>query len=226
MDKICGIYCIENLINHKKYVGLSKDCFKRWADHRTKSINSKKRDDLNKPLYMAMKKYGINNFSFQILEECKQDELKQKEIYWIQKLDSYNNGYNATLGGDLPEGHVLHGEQHGMHKLTQKDVEYCRKCYSEGKRCKDVWEEKYKYVITFPGFQRMWHGKTWKNIMPEVFLKNPHPKQKIDLESIKKIKTMYSEGKTCAEIYHFFEEKISRTSINDICNGRRYKEIN
>lgn len=62
--------------------------------------------------------------------------------------------------------------------------------------------------------------------MPEVFLKNPHPKQKIDLESIKKIKTMYSEGKTCAEIYHFFEEKISRTSINDICNGRRYKEIN
>lgn len=37
---------------------------------------------------------------------------------------------------------------------------------------------------------------------------------------------MYSEGKTCAEIYHFFEEKISRTSINDICNGRRYKEIN
>ena len=64
MDKIIGIYCIENLINHKKYVGLSKDCLRRWHEHRTKSEHSTKKDDLKKPLYMAMKKYGKNNFSF------------------------------------------------------------------------------------------------------------------------------------------------------------------
>lgn len=226
MDKIMGIYCIENLINHKKYVGLSKDCVKRWYDHRTKSEHSTKEDDLRKPLYMAMRKYGKNNFSFFILEECEEKELKEKEIYWIDKLNTYHNGYNATLGGDLAEGHILKGEEHGMHKLTLKDVEFCRKSYSEGKRSSDIWNQYYKNVITFSGFQRMWHGKTWKDVMPEVFLKTPHPKRKIDIDTIKKIKHMYVNGMSCAEIFHFFEEKISRTSINDICNGKRYREIN
>lgn len=226
MDKIIGIYCIENLINHKKYVGLSKDCLRRWHEHRTKSEHSTKKDDLKKPLYMAMKKYGKNNFSFYILEECNESELKEKEIYWINKLNTYYDGYNATFGGDLPEGRILKGEEHGRHKLTLKDVEFCRKCYSEGKRCSDIWEQKYKDIITFAGFQKMWHGQTWKEVMPEVFLKNPHPRRKIDVDTIKKIKCMYSNGKSCSEIFHFFEEKISRTSINDICNNKRYKEIN
>lgn len=62
--KKCGIYCIENLINHKKYVGLSKDIFRRWSDHRNKSINSVREDDLNKPLYMAIKKIWIRKFFF------------------------------------------------------------------------------------------------------------------------------------------------------------------
>ena len=91
---------------------------------------------------------------------------------------------------------------------------------------KNLLKQKYKDIITFAGFQKMWHGQTWKEVMPEVFLKNPHPRRKIDVDTIKKIKCMYSNGKSCSEIFHFFEEKISRTSINDICNNKRYKEIN
>lgn len=62
MEKICGIYCIENIINHKKYVGLSKDINRRWSDHKNKALNSLNSDDLNKPLYRAIKKYGLENF--------------------------------------------------------------------------------------------------------------------------------------------------------------------
>lgn len=48
-----------------------------------------------------MNKYGIENFSISILEECSAEESANKEIYWIGKLDTYgSNGYNATLGGD------------------------------------------------------------------------------------------------------------------------------
>lgn len=110
MDKICGIYCIKNLINGKEYVGLSKNCLKRWSDHYSKSINSQKSDDLKKPLYMAMRKYGRDNFSFRILEQCEEKELKEKEIYWINKLNTYKNGYNATPGGDMPPEQALKGE--------------------------------------------------------------------------------------------------------------------
>lgn len=83
IEPICGIYCIENLINHKKYVGLSKNCIKRWWDHRSKAFHSTKEDEIKKPLYMAIRKYGLENFSFSILEECKLEELKEREIYWI-----------------------------------------------------------------------------------------------------------------------------------------------
>jgi hypothetical protein len=43
-----------------------------------------------------MRKYGRENFSFQILEECSEDKLAEREIYWINKLNTYKNGYNET----------------------------------------------------------------------------------------------------------------------------------
>lgn len=52
----------------------------------------------NRPLYRAMRKYGIEHFSIRLLEETTEPELR--EIYWINQKNSYTNGYNATLGGD------------------------------------------------------------------------------------------------------------------------------
>ena len=47
-----------------------------------------------------MLKYGIDNFSFEIIEKCSQKELNEKEIYWISFFDSYRKGYNETTGGE------------------------------------------------------------------------------------------------------------------------------
>lgn len=223
MDKISGIYVITNNINGKQYVGLSKDCWRRWADHYSKSYNSTRIDDLNKALYLAMRKYGRENFSFRIIEQCPPEELAEKEKYWIKQLDTYHNGYNETLGGETSGDKNVHiGEEHGMAKLTEKDVKQCRYWYQEGKHSKEIWELYYKDIITYSGFQRMWHGKTWKHVMPEVFNHNPHPKKKFSDEQIQQIKDMYNnQHKTCAEIFHYFNETISRTTINDICNNRR-----
>lgn len=97
------IYVITNKINGKQYVGKTNSTVQeRWKEHCT---DSKKFRCNKRPLYDAMNKYGIENFSIQILEKCSWEEASLKEIYWIGKLDTYQNGYNATLGGD---GKVLY----------------------------------------------------------------------------------------------------------------------
>lgn len=92
-----GIYKIENKINHHIYIGQSTNIEKRWTNHKWNATAGK--DDYT--LYRAIRKYGINNFSFSIIEICKEEELDEKEIYWINYYDSYNNGYNETPGGQL-----------------------------------------------------------------------------------------------------------------------------
>ena len=53
-----------------------------------------------RPLYWAIAKYGKDNFTIEQIEEVENDFLGEREMYWIHYYDSYNNGYNATLGGD------------------------------------------------------------------------------------------------------------------------------
>lgn len=180
----CGIYKITNKINGHSYIGLSKNIEKRFSDHITKAFYSQKQEDIDKVLYKAIRKYGESNFSFDIIELCPEDKLKEREIYWINFYNTYENRehYNETPGGDLVgDKNIKIGEEHGMALLTEKDVIYCRKCYAEGKRSKDIYENKYKNNgITYYGFLRMWHGDTWKHIMPEVFNTNPHPGKYIE----------------------------------------------
>lgn len=226
MKQTIGIYCITNNINQKKYIGLSINCEKRWFDHRSKSLNSTATDDLQKPIYRAIRKYGLENFSFCVLEECEKEKLKEREVYWISYYDSYNTGYNATLGGDIPSKNTVHlGEDHGMAILNEAEVVECRLAYQNGKASKVIWLEKFSEKISYPSFQKMWHGGTWKHIMPEVFQNNPRPRRKFDDDTIKNIKKLFSEGRTCAEVFHIYERKISRTTINDIYNGRRYQDV-
>lgn len=94
------IYVITNLINSKQYVGKTVYSIeKRWKEH----CLDYQRTEINqhRPLYNAMQKYGIDNFHIDILEEnIPEEQLNDKEKFWISKLDTYYNGYNATLGGD------------------------------------------------------------------------------------------------------------------------------
>ena len=100
IENIGYIYKITNLINNKCYIGQTiKSIEERWRDHKCKAFNSSSKC-YNYPLYRAFRKYGINNFSFEIIEKCKISELNKKEIYWIQYYNSYKKGYNQTLGGD------------------------------------------------------------------------------------------------------------------------------
>jgi group I intron endonuclease len=95
-----GIYKIKNLVNEKVYIGQSVDIEKRWSTHKAE-LNNNHHHNIH--LQNAWNKYGANNFEFSIVEECNIDQLNQCEIYWISNFNSFENGYNLTVGGGNTE---------------------------------------------------------------------------------------------------------------------------
>jgi len=92
-----GIYKIENTKNHKVYIGQALDINMRWKQHKEALKSS------TKSWYPIAREESdsINDFNFQILQECSKNELDELEEYWIKIYDSYNNGYNHTQDGNV-----------------------------------------------------------------------------------------------------------------------------
>lgn len=94
------IYTITNLINNKVYVGQTKNISKRWSDHRAAFKNNKP----TQRIHYAMIKYGIVNFSFEIVASClDQAAANEAEEKIINQFESYSSGrgYNLSLGGSV-----------------------------------------------------------------------------------------------------------------------------
>lgn len=90
-NKFAGIYCIENIINHKRYIGSSLNIYQRLHVHKVKLSKNKHE---NGYLQNAVNKYGIDNFESYMIELVENIELlTAKEQYWIDKL---NSEYNLT----------------------------------------------------------------------------------------------------------------------------------
>lgn len=172
------IYMYNNKTNGHKYIGLTTNLSKRNSDHIGAAYNSNNKD-FDSAFHRALRKYGPSNFDLIVLEDNIEDleELKKREEFWIQYYNTYENRehYNETPGGDKPGYNTVHlGEDHGMALLTNEKVKFCREQYAAGKRSREIWNEFFQDRITYSGFLRMWHGKNWKHIMPEVFEHNPH----------------------------------------------------
>ncbi len=118
--KYIFIYSITNKVNGKKYIGY----------HATNNMEDGYMGSgiaINK----AYKKYGKEKFKKNILEHCNINNWREREIYWIKKLDTYSNGYNLTLGGEGMLGY----------KMTKETIEKIRQ-HHIGRICSNKTKEK------------------------------------------------------------------------------------
>lgn len=114
------IYKITNKINGKSYIGQTvQDVKERFYQHCAMSCSQAV---LDMAIHKAIFKYGKSNFILEVIEEIDSINLNDREKYWIEYYDTYNNGYNSTLGG-----------QNGFKPFKNLNIESIIEYYSKGK---------------------------------------------------------------------------------------------
>ena len=87
-----GIYKITNIESQKCYVGQAADIASRWKQHIKRGIGAEA--PTRNKLYPAMLKHGVENFTFEIVEECSRDKLNEREDYWQDYFGAKEFGYS------------------------------------------------------------------------------------------------------------------------------------
>ena len=111
-----GIYKITNEINGDCYIGSSKDIERRWKQHLYLSQKQGKRSEYH--LYRAFRKFGIENFSFAVLELCQEEQL-------IELEQKYYSIYNPTYNNIQPKENPACNEE-----IKKKIKQECKKAFA------------------------------------------------------------------------------------------------
>ena len=228
-----GIYKIENLITGKIYIGQSVEVEERIKEHKRIPFREN-RPTYNYPLYKDMRELGIENFSFQVLLECKKEELNKFEKEKILQYNSYKDGYNQTPGGDS----TASGNNSNHHILTEEDVFNIRIRF-KNKEPRWVVYKDYEDKISIDTFVHVWLGKTWQWCFPEVFtpenlkwhennLGEPslvNKQIKMTAQEVKDIRQRKQSGFKRSQVYQDYKEKISLGAFNAIWYNQSWKGV-
>lgn len=102
---LSGIYQIMNLVNNKIYIGSTNNLINRKDNHFSELKRNAHR---NEHLQRAVNKYGIDNFEFKIVEKCVINELNEREGFWCNQLNTYNDEYGYNIAIVNPNGlHIM-----------------------------------------------------------------------------------------------------------------------
>lgn len=156
------IYKITNLKNNKLYIGLTTVSIEqRWKGHVTQANIGNQ-----KPLYRAIRKYGVENFTIESIYDAESfEELGDAERWYIQQYNTrVPNGYNLSAGG---EHNQLDGNPRA--RLSIQEVYDIREIYSTLSMCCSECYEQYKDKISYSAFEKIWEGRTWTSIHMDVY---------------------------------------------------------
>lgn len=111
VGSICGVYCLRNTINGKRYIGSTVNMRERWLDH-IAELNSGKH--CNPYLMAAWRKCGSGSFTFEILEKCDKTHLASTELWWIEHFSDilgWDNLYNLSKDPSAPMRGLKHTQE-------------------------------------------------------------------------------------------------------------------
>ena len=222
------IYCYTNKINGKKYVGQTINPEQRYNAHKSNYQNPN-HTEYNSLIHKAFRKYGFNNFTYEVLVKGIDDinVLNELEIYYIKKFNCQTpNGYNVEAGGkNCAKPKTLEHRKKeiwGQAKLTEEEVIELRKAYRDKKSPTEIYNKKYKNRLHYNSFLNIWVGKRYGLIMPEVFQNGRHTK--LTAEIVKQIRKDREQTNLS---YDKLEEKygVSKGTISDIIKRRTWKDV-
>ena len=127
--KISAVYRITNTITGDFYIGSSKNVKQRWACHKCQSTWN---EHPNNPLYLDMKKYGVDKFELEILEEVEPVELKEMEQQFIEILKPTYNDKNA-YGWDIERRKEYNKKYQKSDKGKKSQKKYQKKYHKSNK---------------------------------------------------------------------------------------------
>ena len=141
--RICAVYKITNTITGDFYIGSSKDVKQRLAVHK---CQSKWNENPNNPMYLDMQKYGLDKFSFEILEVVETKKLKETEQKFIETLKPTYNRCNAK-GLDIERRKETHKKASRKYEKSDKGKEHRKEYqreYQKSDKFKEYQKEYYK----------------------------------------------------------------------------------
>jgi group I intron endonuclease len=210
-----GIYKITNLINDKTYIGQSVNIEKRWKEHIRTSLNKKRVREYQFPLYRSFRKYGTDNFNFEILELVpNKKDLEKKELYYYEM---YKTEYNQEVpvkrirGTKLDvffqidmETHEVVGKFNDMYEVKQKLKKNTTNIYK-------VLEGKKKSALGY-----YWcYEKDYDNWQPPTYIERLRKVVKIDMKT-NEVLDEYNSIKEAS-----IKNNILTHNINRVCGLHR-----
>lgn len=221
------LYKITNNINSKVYVGITNNYKKRWSNH--KCGNSK-----NMVIAKAIKKYGVENFTFEIIEKnLSLEEVNQKEIEYIKKENSLvPYGYNVSPGGGLtPSTNKCKGANNNNAALTKEQAQYI---LDHRNLPEYVLYEEFSEIISYDAFRKVYLGQTYTDLstLTPIYPFNLEfscqfaTTNKLEYDEVVFLREQYKKGIYWREVYQNYQNVYpNEWDFWNVYNGNRYKLV-
>ena len=223
------IYCYTNKINKKRYIGQTMNPRQRKSAHKSSAFNEKS-PEYNSPLHRAFRKYGYENFSYDVLEKDINtfEELNTLERWYIRSFNTkIPNGYNILDGGtncshpfpeELKEQKSL---DYGI--FTKEQIIELRQAYANKESPSKIYKEKYSDLLNYNSFLNIWTGQRYKTIMPEVFNKK-YRHRVLNEDIVKRIRYERIYNKlTISKIAELLN--LNKSTVADVCKYKTWKNV-
>jgi group I intron endonuclease len=220
MPEIGYIYKIKNLINNKEYVGCTITSIKkRFEEHTWRCLKT----DINTKFCNSIRKYGIENFNIELIEECPVTNIYEREKHYINEFKTYDTGLNSTYGGEGCLGYKHSKEiRNKISKIIKDGKSHKGKTYEDiyGERAK---EEKEKRKLSV---KVKWDNMTDEEKenrlkkAQETIIKN----SKYGIDLIKEIKNKFNQGMEINDVFNLYPQ-VKKTYLYSIKNNKRWANI-